>query len=124
MSAFGVANTTWVEEPAAAGSLACSTETACWASVPGMVTASLVLPPLADAMMPAPTRMTSHADTVTQRLRKHQRASRYRKVDTKVLLIKSAVDDCSAGPSSAHPGRTVCNFAVERKFAVHVRLDG
>src|ERR1700712_1095919 len=124
MSAFGVANTTWVDEPDAAGSLACRTEMACWASVPGMVTASLVLPPLADAMRPAPTRMTSHADTVSQRLRKHHRASRYRKVDTEVLLVGSAVEDCGAGPSSAHPSRTVCNLAVDRKFAVRVTLGG
>ncbi|WP_243758096.1 hypothetical protein [Allobranchiibius sp. GilTou38] len=74
----GTANTTVVEAPAAAGSFCCSTVTECCASVPGMVTSSLVRPPLAEAMAPATTRTTSHPATVILRWRKHHRASRYR----------------------------------------------
>jgi hypothetical protein len=81
MSALVVANTTWVEAPEAAGSLDSRELVTCWASVPGMVTELLVLPPLSEEIATVAMTKTNQAARAAQCLRKHQRASRYRYVD-------------------------------------------
>ncbi len=65
---FVVANTIVVCPPEKAGSFAFSTFDAFWASVPGMVKLSFVLPPLACAIAIAAIAASSHrASTIRRR---------------------------------------------------------
>ena len=73
-----VAKTIVVWPPLNAGSRADKMAAAFCASVPGMVKASLVLPPLAMAMAMAAMAAASQAASTSRRRRNAKRASRYR----------------------------------------------
>ena len=82
-----VANTMVVWPPLKAGSFALSTLAAFWASVPGMVKLSLVLPPLAWAMTIAPIAASSQTASTIRRRRNAKWASRYKYSD--MVLISA-----------------------------------